>query len=51
MWCLPILIYETYLLLSTSLLWVFQPSAHYAQDTPSIPTTEYFCIMHMSLTD
>ena len=30
--CLPILIYETYLLLSTSLLWVFQPSAHYAQD-------------------
>ncbi len=31
-WCLPILIYETYLLLSTSLLWVFQPSAHYAQD-------------------
>ncbi len=30
--CLPVLIYETYLLLSTSLLWVFQPSAHYAQD-------------------
>ncbi len=29
--CLPILIYETYLLLSTSLLRVFQPSAHYAQ--------------------
>ena len=30
--CLPILIYETYLLLSTSSLRVFQPSAHYAQD-------------------
>ncbi len=49
--CLPILIYETYLLLSSSLLWVFQPSAHCAQDTPSIPTTEYLCIKHMSLTD
>ncbi len=46
--CLPILIYETYILLSTSLLLVFQPSAHYAQDTPSIPTTEYLCTMRVS---
>ncbi len=34
-WCLPIiLIRKTYLLLSSTLLRVLQPSAHYAQDTP-----------------
>ncbi len=34
-WCLPIiLIHETYHLLSSTSLWVLQPSAHHAQDTP-----------------
>ncbi len=34
-WCLPIiLVHETYLLLSSTLLWAFQLSAYHAQDTP-----------------
>ncbi len=51
MWCLPILIYETYLLLSSTLLRVLQPSAHHAQDTPTQHSLSFFYAMHMALSD
>ena len=51
-WCLPIiLIHETYLLLSSTLLRVLQPSAHHAQDTPTQHSLSFFYAMHMALSD
>jgi hypothetical protein len=50
-WCLPIiLIHETYLLLSSTLLRVLQPSAHHA-DTPIQHSLSFFYAMHMALSD
>ncbi len=51
MWCLLILIYATYLLLSSTSLWVLQPSAHHAQDTPYQHLLSFFYAMHMALSD
>ena len=40
-------IYETCLLLSTSSLWVFQPSAHYAQDSHKLlPFRKFINLTH-----
>ena len=40
-------IYEICLLLSTSLLWVFQPSAHYAQDSDKLlPFRKFINLTH-----
>ena len=40
-------IYETYLLLSTSSLWVFQPSAHYAQNSHKLlPFRKFINLTH-----
>ncbi len=46
-----ILIHETYLLLSSTLLRVLQPSAHHAQDTPCQHLLSFFYVMHIALSD
>ncbi len=46
-----ILIHGTYLLLSSTLLWVLQPSASHAQETLYQQSLSFFYAMHMALSD